>query len=93
VNWREADVDALDGNALGGPLFEYFGSEMTTVVGHCAHCGKPSQIAELVVYSRAPGAVVRCPHCANIVLVLVTLRDKLNVDSTAFHMEQTGAER
>ena len=82
-------MDALDGNALAGPLFEHFGTEMTTVVGNCAHCGKPSQIAELVVYPRAPGPVVRCPHCGNIVIVLVTVRGTQSVDSTAFRMEQT----
>ena len=85
-------MDALDGNALAGPLFEYFGSEMTTTVGNCAHCGRLSQIAELVVYSRAPGAVARCPHCGNVVIVLATVRTRINVDSTAFRMEQTGAE-
>ena len=86
-------MEALDGNALAGPLFDYFGSEMTNVAGKCAHCGKPSQIAQLVVYSRAPGAVVRCPHCGNIVIVLATIRDRLRVDSTAFQMEQTQTER
>lgn len=85
-------MEALDGNALAGPLFEYFGSEMTTVVGNCAHCGKPPQIAELVVYTRAPGRVVRCPHCGNVVMVLVTIRGRQSVDSTAFRIKQTGAE-
>jgi hypothetical protein len=28
-------MDALDGNAIAGWLFEHFGSEMTTVVGRC----------------------------------------------------------
>ena len=79
-------MDALDGNAIAGPLFEHFGAEMTAVVGSCAHCGKASHVAELVVYARAPGGVVRCPHCGNIVMVLVTIRDALMVDSTAFRM-------
>ncbi len=83
-------MEALDGNALAGPLFEYFGSEMTTVVGNCTHCGKPSQIAELVVYPRAPGTVVRCPHCGNVVIVIVTIRGGQRLDSSAFRMEQTG---
>ena len=84
-------MEALDGNALAGPLFECFGSEMTTVVGTCAHCGKQTEIAELVVYSRGPGAVVRCPHCGNIVLVLVSIRGRQSVDSTAFRIERTEA--
>jgi Family of unknown function (DUF6510) len=46
-------MDALDGNAIAGWLFEHFGSEMTTVVGRCRHCGTRSLIAELAVYTRA----------------------------------------
>jgi hypothetical protein len=82
-------MEALDGNALAGPLFEFFGAEMTTVTGTCAHCGTHAQIGELVVYARAPGTVVRCRHCANVVMVLVTVRGELRVDSRAFRMEQT----
>jgi Family of unknown function (DUF6510) len=32
-------VDALDGNAIAGWLFEHFGSEMTNVTERCTHCG------------------------------------------------------
>ena len=81
-------MDALDGNAIAGPLFEHFGEEMTTTVGTCAHCGTRSQIAELVVYTRAPGTVVRCRHCANVVMALVPIRGELRADSSAFRMEQ-----
>jgi len=81
-------MDALDGNAIAGPLFEYFGNEMTTAVGTCAHCKTRAEIAELVVYSRAPGVVVRCRHCGNVVMVLVRCRGELRVDSGAFRMEQ-----
>jgi uncharacterized Zn finger protein len=81
-------MNALDGNALAGPLFEYFGSEMTTALGTCAHCGTRAQIADLVVYARAPGTVVRCRHCGNVVMVLVPIRGELRIDSSAFRMEQ-----
>jgi uncharacterized Zn finger protein len=86
-------MEALDGNAIAGPLFEYFGSEMTTAVGSCAHCGAAAQIAELVIYTQAPGTVVRCRNCGNVVMVLVTRRDKLRVDSSAFRMVHAQAER
>lgn len=36
-------------------------------------------------------STVRCPHCGNVVIVLVTIRGRQSVDSTAFRMEQTGA--
>ena len=40
----------LDGNAIGGMLMEIFGTEMTTAVGTCAHCGAVAQVAEFAVY-------------------------------------------
>jgi hypothetical protein len=64
-------MQPLDGNAIAGALYEHFGHEMTTAVGTCRHCGARGQIAELVVYARAPGTVVRCRNCGNVVIVLV----------------------
>jgi hypothetical protein len=58
-------MEELDGNAIAGPLFEYFGAEMTTARGSCAHCGASAQIAELRVYARGPGTVARCRTCAS----------------------------
>jgi desulfoferrodoxin-like iron-binding protein len=85
-------MEALDGNAIAGTLFEHFGTEMTTTIGACAHCGTRAQVAELVVYMRAPGTVVRCRHCGNVVMVLVPIRGQLRVDSSAFRMEQASGE-
>jgi hypothetical protein len=61
---------ALDGNAIGGALFELFGREMTASTGACAYCGAHAQLAELRVYLRAPGSVVRCPRCDSVLIVL-----------------------
>jgi uncharacterized Zn finger protein len=77
-------MDALDGNSIAGDLFEYFGVEMTTATGSCAHCGASAQIAELRVYSRAPGAVVRCRSCGNVVIVVVSTSRGLRIDTSAF---------
>ena len=85
-------MEALDGNAIAGTLFEHFGTEMTTMLGTCAHCGTRAQVAELVVYMRAPGTVVRCRHCGNVVMVLVPIRGALRVDASAFRIEQTPGE-
>ena len=79
-------MEALDGNAIGGALMEHFGAEMTTARGSCAHCGTPSQIAQLRVYSRAPGVVVRCPTCGNVVIVLVSIRSEPQIDYSAFRL-------
>ena len=79
-------MEALDGNAIAGALFEYFGAEMTTARGHCTHCGASAMIAELEVYMRAPGAVVRCWNCHNVVIVLVPGRDTVSVDHSSFKL-------
>jgi uncharacterized Zn finger protein len=84
-------MEALDGNAIAGTLFEFFGTEMTTAIGTCAHCGTQAQIGELVVYPRAPGTVVRCRSCGSVVIVLARISDKLCVDASAFRMEQAEA--
>jgi len=73
-------MDALDGNALAGQLFAAFGEEMTTAIGTCASCGARSELAELRVYLRAPGAVARCSYCGNVVMVLVERREIACVD-------------
>ena len=73
-------MDALDGNAIGGMLRSAFGEEMTAATGVCATCGKPNVLAELRVYLRAPGAVGRCRHCGNVVMVLVERHEVTCVD-------------
>jgi hypothetical protein len=84
-------MEPLDGNAIAGALHEYFGAEMTTARGHCAHCGAPAMIAELEVYMRAPGAVVRCWNCHNVVIVLVSVRDTMRADYSAFKLVEPPA--
>jgi predicted RNA-binding Zn-ribbon protein involved in translation (DUF1610 family) len=79
-------MEALDGNALAGSLFEHFGTEMTAARGACAHCESTAEVAELRVYTRAPGSVMRCPSCGNVVIVLVRTRDALRVDQSRFKL-------
>ena len=73
-------MEALDGNAIGGLLLEVFGAEMTTATGRCAHCGASSVVAELTVYLRAPGTVVRCRSCESVLMVFVEKDDIVCVD-------------
>ena len=73
-------MEALDGNAIGGLLFDVFGAEMTTATGVCASCGASGRVAELEVYLRAPGIVVRCRSCSGVLMVLVTVRGITCVD-------------
>jgi hypothetical protein len=68
-------MEAVDGNAIGGLLLEVFGTEMTNAATVCGSCGAAGRMAELVVYLRAPGTVVRCPTCDNLLMVFVTVYD------------------
>ena len=79
-------MEPLDGNAIAGPLMEHFGTEMTVAVGTCGHCGAVGQIAELRVYARAPGTVVRCQVCGNVVIVLVERRDGVRVEFAGYSL-------
>ena len=71
-------MEALDGNAVAGALSEHFGADMTTAHGMCEHCGTRSMVAELAVYARAPGAVMRCRACGEVVMVVVEIRGQAN---------------
>jgi hypothetical protein len=60
----------LDGNAIGGLLFDAFGQEMTAARGCCAACGAVNSMAAFIVFRTGPGDVVRCPACETVVLVV-----------------------
>lgn len=61
----------LDGNSLGGLLYDLFGREMTHHLGCCRTCGTVAPIGSLLVYP-APGDVMRCSTCGSVVMVAVT---------------------
>ena len=61
----------LDGNVAAGPLSEVFALEMTAARGRCAECGAEAQLAEARAFVDAPGHVMRCASCDNVLLVLV----------------------
>lgn len=82
-------MEALDGNAIAGALFEHFGIEMTAASGSCIHCEAANPIAKLRVYNRAPGTVVRCPSCGEVVIVLWSAHDTLRADVSYFELHAT----
>lgn len=73
-------MEALDGNAIGGLLFDVFGAEMTNARGVCAHCGTTGWVAELEVYVQAPGTVARCRSCRGLLMMFVEVRGITCVD-------------
>jgi phage FluMu protein Com len=79
-------MDALDGNAIAGALFEHFGHEMTMAQARCSHCQSTTLMAELRVYMKAPGAVARCPACDEVVMVIVNVRGTDRFDMSNMEM-------
>ena len=72
----------LDGNAIGGLLREIFTMEMTTAHSTCAGCGKVHEVGRVDVYLNAPGAVVRCPACEQVLMRIVHGRGRYWIDLT-----------
>ena len=71
----------LDGNAMAGRLASVFGEDVTAVPGRCAHCGAVNVVGALRAYVRAPGAILRCPVCAGVVLRIVETAEATYVDA------------
>ncbi len=87
-------MDAVDGNAIGGLLIDVFGTEMTAARSTCATCDATRPVAELVVYRRAPGTVVRCRTCGSVLMVLVRRTDVTSVDLSGLaDLSQPGHEQ
>jgi ribosomal protein S27E len=61
----------LDGNALAGALSELFLDDMTLATGTCAGCGDEAELARAMVYADAPGLVVRCSRCGDVLMTVV----------------------
>jgi hypothetical protein len=74
------DMQAVDGNAIGGLLIELFGTDMTAAVGTCGACGTAGPVAEMAVYQARLGTVVRCRACDHVLMVFVEVRGVHCVD-------------
>jgi hypothetical protein len=69
------DPSALDGNAAAGAFTALFGTDVTTAVIICAHCGREDVFARHVAYVQGPGIILRCPGCTDVVARLVQTPD------------------
>ena len=74
----------LDGNAAAGLLQEIFGIDMTAAPTECAHCGAEGDVGTLLAFTQAPGVVLRCPACENVVVRITQTPD-------AFYLDARGA--
>lgn len=59
-----------DGNPIAGVLQEVFVREVTTGRIACAGCGKVEPIGAEHADTQAPGIVLRCRHCEDVLLVV-----------------------
>ncbi len=84
------DDSALDGNAIGGLLHEIFGREMTAAEATCRHCGHTAQVAEDLVYVKAPGTVMRCRTCTSVLAVVVRRQEMNCVDMSGLAALRAG---
>jgi hypothetical protein len=70
----------LDGNAAAGILHDIFALEMTSNPIGCAHCGRQGALGTLLVFGQAPGLVLRCPVCENIMIRIVQTSEAIYLD-------------
>jgi len=63
----------LDGNAAAGILRDVFVQELTTARSACASCGAIAPVGSQHLYMSplAPGAVIRCNTCEQVLMVFV----------------------
>lgn len=66
------DPARLDGSAAGGVLADVFGTDVTPAHHTCAGCLATTTVAEHHVHARAAGTVLRCPHCGDVAVTVVT---------------------
>ncbi len=83
---EQAEIDLtrslmVDGNAAAGMLEEIFSIEMTASPTECAHCGYEGEVGTLLAFIAAPGLVLRCPGCENVILRIVTTPRGVYVDA------------
>lgn len=71
----------LDGNAVGGLFRTLFGVEMTAAPTECASCGTPHEMGALWAFTQAPGIVLRCPACQQVMLRIVETPDAILLDA------------
>ncbi len=71
----------LDGNAAAGVLREIFTVEMTASPAECAGCGREGEIGALLAFVQAPGLVLRCPGCEQVMLRIVQTPEATYLDA------------
>jgi hypothetical protein len=71
----------LDGNSAAGVLAEIFGVEMTATPTECDNCGHEWELGSLLTFAQAPGLVLRCPTCEEVMLRVVQTPEYTYLDA------------
>ena len=71
----------VDGNAVAGLLHEVFAFEMTASPTKCAHCGAVGELGTLLAFTQAPGVVLRCPACEQVIVRIVETTEAIYLDA------------
>ena len=74
------DTARLDGNAAAGELSAIFAFDVTVARTTCAGCRATRPLAELHVYVRAAGTVLRCAGCGAVQVRVVQAPARAWVD-------------
>ena len=53
---------------------------MTTVPAQCAACGNVSEMGGTLAFTQAPGVVLRCPACEEVMVRIVQTPDAVLLD-------------
>ena len=80
---EQADLNRalmMDGNAVAGLLREVFALEMTASPTKCAHCGMVGALGALLAFTQAPGVVLRCPGCEQVIMRIVETAEAIYLD-------------
>ncbi len=81
----------LDGNASAGLLQEIFAFEITSAMAVCDGCGKGSPVGTLMLYGHGMGAVLRCPGCGQIMMVVTDSRGEWCLDLRGVRVMRSAA--
>jgi hypothetical protein len=79
-----ADINRMlmvDANAVGGLLQEIFGEDLTAAPAECAHCGNVAEVGTLLAFTQAPGVVLRCSACEQVMLRIVQTPEATLLDA------------
>ena len=71
----------LDGNAVAGLLVDIFAIDVTASLTECAACGQQGEMGSLLAFNQAPGIVLRCPACENVMLRIVETPEYYYIDA------------